>query len=127
MIPRPVLIGVAALARALGGGAASAMPLAPPSLAAKAPLTLQEKGAVVEPVHYRVRRKARVKRHHFVHPRRFHSPHFVHRPHFRSGFTFGFTFGAPFHYPRYVHPYPRVVYPHFWQPYTAYPYYGPVW
>jgi hypothetical protein len=91
MLRKHALIAVAALGLAMGSGAALAAPVGLQSLAHTAP-ALQERGATLEPVHYRSRRHVHARRH-FVHPRR----HAYVYPR-----VYGHRYVVPRH--RYVHP-----------------------
>lgn len=87
MLRKQALIVVAALGLTLGSGAAIAAPVGLQGLAHTAP-ALQERGATIEPVHYRGRRHYHSRRH-FVQPRRhayayprYHRRHVVRRHHY---------------------------------------------
>lgn len=85
MLRKQALIAITALGLTMGSGAALAAPVGLQGLPSNA--GIQEKGATVEPVHYRGRRHSHARRH-FVHPRRhayayprYHRRHFVRRHH----------------------------------------------
>jgi hypothetical protein len=119
MIRKPVLIGVAALALALAGGAAHAMPIAPPAVPAQSAPVLDEEGATIEPARAHGRREFRARRgargHRFAHRRAFRDRRFRHRPviverrrdrtgPFIAGLALGAFTGALL--PRLAHPHP---------------------